>query len=497
MKKILMVILDGFGIRDDEAGNAIKSANMQNFENLWSEYPHSKLEASGKFVGLSDGQFGNSEVGHLTIGAGRLVRQNEIVVNDFLDVDYETNEIFKELSLQTEKTFHIMGLCSDGNVHASVDHFVKMHELLIKQGITRIYFHLITDGRDTDTKSALKYIDMINQSIEKHNNGKIATICGRYYAMDRDNNYDRVKLYYDLIVNGEGNSSLNLERTFDSNYERNVTDEFIKPIILDNEGTIKNGDILIWMNYRADRAKQILKTFTDLEFSEFKTKKMDDLSIYSFLPVDDKIKTINFNPNEDVKNSLGMYLADLGLDQTRLSESEKFPHVTYFFDGGYNGKIENCKKYEVPSPDVATYDLKPEMSAVAVTKKLCKILEEDDDFVLVNFANPDMVGHTGNYEATVEACMALDVCIGKILEVAENNFYKVIILSDHGNADIMYDLEGNVCTTHTTSKVPFIIVDKNVELKDHGDLTMVAPTILTYMDIAVPKEMQDTKILLK
>lgn len=495
MKKILTIILDGFGMREEEVGNAIKAAKMPNFEKLWKEYPHSLLEASEEYVGLNKGQFGNSEVGHMTIGAGRLVKQNEILVNEFLEKEYLENEIFNELLKEQEKHIHIMGLCSAGNVHSGIDDFLKLFEILYENKFKNIHFHLITDGRDTSVKASLKYISMIEEKIKEYKIGDITSICGRYYAMDRDENYERTKQYYDLIVKGIGISSTNLKISLQNFYDKNITDEFIKPVIINSENKIKDNDIIIWMNYRADRSKQILSALLMDNFNKFSTKIMPNLKIYSFFPIDKKIKTINFLESPDVENPLGLYLSFLDLTQARIAESEKFPHVTYFFDGGYAGKIEKCDKFEILSPDVATYDLQPEMSAVPVTQKVCKAMEHDYDFILLNFANPDMVGHTGNFEAAIKACMAVDVCLGKILEIAEDNFYKVIILADHGNVDIMYDENKNICTTHTTSPVPFIIKDKKIILKEKGDLTMVAPTILTYMDIALPKEMQNTELL--
>lgn len=497
MKKILTIILDGFGLREEPYGNAIKDADMKCFNKLWAEYPHSILDASEEKVGLHHGQFGNSETGHSTIGAGRLIKQNEAIVEEFLKSEINENETFKKLILEKEKDVHIMGLCSDGNLHARVGDFISMYKLLIKNGFNKIHFHLITDGRDTGVHDAYKFISMITDVIKEYKVGDIATICGRYYAMDRDKHFDRTKLYYDLITKGMGLNCNNIKDTIDNFYNNNITDEFIKPVIVNNDSVIKSEDILIWMNYRADRSKQILNALTDIEYSEFNTIKMKDLSVYSFFPVDENISTNYFLDEPVITNPLGLYLEKLGLTQARIAETEKFPHVTYFFDGGYAGKINKCSQFLIPSPKVATYDLQPEMSAVAVTKKVSECMIQDYDFILVNFANPDMVGHTGNYDAAVKACIAVDLCLNKLIEVAEENFYKVIILADHGNVDTMIDENNNPVTTHTLSKVPFIIVDKNVKLKEYGDLTMVAPTILEYMDIAKPDEMKETPILLK
>jgi len=497
MKKILTIILDGFGYREEEYGNAIKAAQMEVFNKLWEEYPHSLLKASEEAVGLNEGQFGNSETGHQTIGAGRKILQNETLIDNLLENEILENEIFKGLLEKKDKTIHLMGLCSDGNVHAGIDDVINMYELLVKNGFTKIYFHVITDGRDTDPHSSYKYINQIEDKINEYKIGNIATICGRYYAMDRDKNYDRTKSYYELVTKGVGYETNNIKNIIDRMYEKEITDEFLKPIIVNRAGIIKNGDILLWMNYRADRTKQIIASFTDTLFDGFHTYDMSNLEVYSFLPIDKNIPTISFLEEQNIKNPLGLYLSELGITQARIAETEKFPHVTYFFDGGYNGKIPKCNQFHIPSPDVPTYDLRPEMSAVGVTKKCIECMMQDYDFILVNFANPDMVGHTGNYEATVKACMAIDMCLEKIIEKAEENFYKVIILADHGNADIMLDENGEIVTTHTLSKVPFIILDKSVELDEEGDLTNVAPTILEYMDIAVPDEMKETNILFK
>ena len=496
MKKILTIIFDGFGYREEEKGNAVKQAKMNNFNRIWNEYPHALLEASEEAVGLNKGQAGNSEVGHMTIGAGRVLKQSEILVNDFFEnVDYENKNVAK-LMEQKDKDVHIMGLCSDGNIHAGVDDFISMYKLLVNNGFKKIHFHLITDGRDTKVDVSYTFIKMISDLIREYGIGDIVSVAGRYYAMDRDENWDRTKLYYDLVTRGKGVSSINIEKSINSSYANGVTDEFIKPIVA-SKNVIKNGDVLIWMNYRADRAKQILNAFVNYNtFDKFSVLDMSDLLVFSFLPVDKKIKTYNLIEPVEVKSPLGIYLSELGFTQARIAESEKYPHVTYFFDGGYDGKIVGCDKFHIPSPEVATYDLKPEMSCVEVTKKVVSAMNNDYDFILVNFANHDTVGHTGNMDATIRACSAVDLCLGMLLDKAEENFYKVILLADHGNADTMINEDGSVCTTHTTSLVPFIICDGKVKLKSSGSLVNVAPTILDYMDIAVPKDMEGTESLL-
>ena len=499
MKKILTIILDGFGYREEKHGNAIIEAEPKNFYNIWNKYPHALLDASEEKIGLLPGQFGNSEVGHMTIGAGRKIKQSIERIHDYLDNDISHDEKYKSLveHIKTTNTpLHIMGLFSDGLVHSDIKHWFKLYEQLIKDGITKIYFHLITDGRDTKTTDAYKYIERLERRIKETGIGKIATICGRYYAMDRDNKLDRTKIYYDLITNRKGNLTTNVKNILSKCYENKITDEFMVPILVDPSGIINDGDTLIWMNYRTDRAKQILDCLVNPDYSNFPVRHYPNLKVYSFVPIDKKIPTISFLDNEIVENPLGIYLSKLGLTQARIAETEKYAHVTYFFDGEYNGPIENCTKYLIPSLKIKTYDLDPRMSAVEVTKRVMFCMEKDVDFILVNYANPDMVGHTGNFDAAVKAVITVDMCLGKLLEEAENNFYKVIVTADHGNVDIMLDEENKPVTTHTLSKVPFVIIDKNLKLEETGDLTNIAPTILDYMDIAIPKEMKESKSLI-
>jgi len=499
MKKILTIILDGFGYREQEEGNAIKAARMKNFENMWNAYPHTTIYASEEPIGLKKGQFGNSEIGHTTIGAGRIVLQNESLVDNLLD-NVDDNLTFQMLVDHTRsnpgQAVHLMGLCSDGLVHSDMNHFIKLYNRLVDNGVHNLYFHLITDGRDTAVDSSYGFISKIEDAIKEREVGSIASLCGRYYAMDRDKKWDRTKLYYDLITKGKGFRFNTARDAIEASYAKNTTDEFVEPIMLDPNGTIKDNDSVIWINYRSDRGKQIISTLTDVNFDEFQTSKFSNLNVYTFFPLDKTIKTKNFLPTNQVENPLGIYLSNLGLSQARVAETEKYAHVTYFFDGAFNGKIEKCDKYLIPSPKVATYDLKPEMSAVEVTKKTIDCMQKDYDFILVNFANPDMVGHTGDWNAAVKACITVDVCLGKLLEVAEDNFYKIVLLADHGNVDIMYDENKEPVTTHTLSKVPFIITDPKVKLAQDGSLINVAPTILEYMDIAAPKEMADTPSLI-
>ena len=325
--------------------------------------------------------------------------------------------------------------------------------------------------------------------------GKIASICGRYYAMDRDKNFERTKKYYDLIVNGEGILAENIPKAIQTCYTKDITDEFIPPLKTTSYQKIEEDDIVLWTNYRIDRAKQIMSALASNNFQDFEIKDVK-FNAYSFLPIDSKIKAKNILERAKIEMPLGVYLSKLGLTQARVAETEKYAHVTYFFDGESNASLEGCQKFLIPSPKVATYDLKPEMSAIDVTKKVVNCMDKDYDFILVNYANPDMVGHTGNLEATIKACVTVDLCLKLLAEKAEENFYTLVVLADHGNADKMLDEQGNPVTTHTTSLVPFIITDEKVKLEEKGALPNVAPTVLDYMQIALPKEMKETKSLL-
>lgn len=499
MKKILTIILDGYGIREEENGNAIKMAETPNFDRIWETYPHTTLFASEEYVGLKKGQFGNSEIGHKTIGAGRLLKQKPERVDDFtksLDENEKFQEFIEYLN-SNNKSVHFIGMLSDKDVHSNHNNLLRIIEALKGKIKNDVYYHVITDGRDTEPDVALKYIHELQNTIKKTNIGSIATICGRFYAMDRDKNWERTKVYMDLITKGIGISVLDIDKGINKCYEANIDDEHIKPLIINKDGIIKNGDTIVWLNHRGDRSVQLLNALTNENFEEISIRKLPDSKIFSFFPFDKPIKTYNFLDGEMVKNPLGIYLSELGLTQARVAETEKYAHVTYFFDGEYEGKIDKCDKYLIPSPKVDSYDKIPEMSAIEVTKKTIACMEKDYDFILTNFANPDMVGHTGNLEATVGAITVVDICLGKLLEAAEENFYKVIVLADHGNADTMLDENGEIVKTHTTAKVPFVVCDKNIKVIDGGDLTNVAPSILDYMDIAVPKEMQDVMSIIE
>ena len=500
MKKVIMVILDGFGLNDLENGNAIKDANMETFNNLFKEYPHSVLQASGEYVGLPDDQFGNSEVGHLTIGAGRRIKQDLLKANELLgSPSIEQNDKLIELvehTINNNSTLHLCGLVSDGRVHSDIKYMKNILGHLKNMGVKKVKFHAITDGRDTKVDSSIGYLTELENVMKTLNIGKISTVCGRYYAMDRDNKWERTKVYTDLLLKGVGIKIRTFKTGIEACYKKNLTDEFLPPLILDEDATIKNNDAFLWLNFRGDRSRQILTVLKNEDFQEYKVKKIDNLKILAITDVPGaKLTNKEYLIENEEIYSLGVYLSDLGLRQARIAETEKFAHVTYFFNGGGKVKLKGCDNFLIPSKKVKTYDLTPNMSALEVTEQVLKCLEKDYDFILVNFANPDMLGHTGVIDATINGLKTIDECLSRIVEAVDNNFYKLIITADHGNCDEMIRKDGSISTTHSIYPVPFILRDKHVSLKHKGDLTEIAPTILKYMDIAIPSEMKDTKTL--
>ena len=500
MKKILMIILDGFGYREEENGNAIKLANMEFFKSLWEQYPHSLLKASEHYVGLPDGQFGNSEVCHQVIGLGHKVKQKITIINEAVEErTILDNSQFQEMVNHVnmyDSTLHLMGLVSDGGVHSHIDYMLKIIKLLKEQGIKRVVFHAITDGRDTFRKSSIKYLNALNKVLTDENIGLIGSISGRFYAMDRDNKWERTKSYYDMLFNEGGFRVKNYENAINSCYAKNITDEFIPPLILTEEARIKENDALLWLNFRPDRARQILNAMSNPKFYDFRVNNPENFKVFSMFKQEDVpyVKSL-FEFNHEDLYPIGKYFSDLNLTQARIAETEKYSHVTYFFNSELSKEFPGQDNFLVPSPKVSTYDKTPVMSAREVTKKVKDAMGNDYDFILVNYANPDMLGHTGNLEATVESLQVLDKLLEDVIKSAEDNFYKVFILADHGNCDEMLSPDGEVITTHSLAEVPFIITDQNVTLRPNGDLTMVAPTLLKYMDIAVPKSMENTKDL--
>lgn len=490
-KPTLLCILDGYGIREEVYGNAVKQASTPNFDYLWNNYPHSLLQASGSYVGLPDGQYGNSEVGHMNIGAGRIVYQpleyinNKIKTKEFFN-NQELIEVINHVNNNNSK-LHIMGLLSDGGVHSHINHFISILKMAKDNNVKQVYFHIFTDGRDTYKDVAMKYINILQDNINELNLGSISTISGRYYAMDRDNNYDRIKKAYDVIVHADGKKCINIEQMIQDSYNNEIYDEFIEPCIIDESGKIEENDGIIWANYRPDRAREILKTITNNDFNEFNTVKFNSIKVVTMMPTSDEVKALHAFQIEEVKSPAGPYLASLGLSQLRIAETEKYAHVTYFFDGGKELELEHAKRILIPSPKVATYDLKPEMSAYEITDTLLKEME-NFDFIVLNFANPDMVGHTGVMEAAIKAVEAVDECLGKIMKKIKELDGSLIVTADHGNADYMLDENNTVITSHSSSLVPFIICKKGINIKN-GKLGDIMPTILKLMNLEIPKEM--------
>ena len=494
MKKVLLCVLDGVGLSKIKDGNALINANKPNIDYLMKEYPNKGINASGTFVGLPDGQMGNSEVGHLTIGAGRIIYQSlELINRAIKDESFYSNESFLNAirhAKENNSKLHIMGLLSDGGVHSHINHIKALLKLCKKEDFSNVYFHIFTDGRDTFKESSISYIDDLNNEINELGIGKICTISGRYYAMDRDKRWDRLKKCYDVIVNNTGNKCDDYKKYITDSYEKCITYEFIEPVIIDEAGKIEENDSIIWANFRPDRAIQILRSLVDPNFDGFDRKIFNNLYLTTMMYVSDDVKSDIAFKKEIIDNTLGIYLSKLGKKQLRIAETEKYAHVTYFFDGGRDLDLNLCDRVLIPSPKVATYDLKPEMSAREITSNLLEKMDNNYDFIFLNFANGDMVGHTGNYNMTKKAIETIDEMIGKLYKKCMEDEYLFIITADHGNAEEMIDENGNVVTSHTTNLVPFIVTDKNLNIENVNKLSDIAPFILNYMNLNLPDEMK-------
>lgn len=496
--KALLMILDGWGIGNGSKSDVIASTPTPNIDALIAKYPNASLLTSGEDVGLPDGQMGNSEVGHLNIGAGRVVYQDLVKIN----IACRDNSILQNPEIinaysyarDNQKDIHFMGLVSDGGVHSSLDHLLKLVDIA-KEYNANAYVHCFMDGRDTDPKSGKGFIQQLNDYVQGTTT-KIASIIGRFYAMDRDKRWERVKEAYDLLVNAKGVHAVDAVAAMQASYEAGVTDEFIKPIVVvDGENkalaTVKDGDVVIFFNYRNDRAKEMTVVLTQQDMHEFDMHTLD-LQYYCMTPYDSSFKGLKVLFDKDnVQNTLGEYLANLGKKQLRIAETEKFAHVTFFFSGGRESEFEGEDRILIPSPKVATYDLQPEMSAYLVTDALVEALgTQKYDFVALNFANGDMVGHTGIYEAVEKAVKTIDECVGKVVETARANGYEVIIIADHGNADFAFNEDGSPNTAHTTNPVPFIYVTDRPNAKvEPGILADVAPSILQILGLPQPEDM--------
>ncbi|MGL5261760.1 MAG: 2,3-bisphosphoglycerate-independent phosphoglycerate mutase [Bacteroides sp.] len=495
-KKALLVILDGWGIGDQGKEDVIYNTPTPYWDYLLKTYPHSQLQASGENVGLPDGQMGNSEVGHLNIGAGRVVYQDLVKINRACadNTILQNPEIVSAFTYAKEnkKNVHFMGLTSNGGVHSSLDHLYKLCDISKEYGIDNTFIHCFMDGRDTDPKSGKGFIEAIEAHTAK-STGKIASVIGRYYAMDRDKRWERVKEAYDLIVHGKGKAATSMAEAVQASYDEGVTDEFIKPIVNSNfDGTIKEGDVVIFFNFRNDRAKELTIVLTQQDMPEVGMKTIPNLHYCTMTPYDASFKGMHVLFDKDnVQNTLGEFVSSKGLKQLHMAETEKYAHVTFFFNGGREKPFDGEDRILVPSPKVATYDLQPEMSAYEVKDKLVEAIKKDEyDFIVVNYANGDMVGHTGVYEAIEKAVIAVDACLKETIEAAKETGYEAIIIADHGNADNAVNPDGTPNTAHSLNPVPCVYVSEKMDVEvANGRLADVAPSILHIMGLDAPEEM--------
>ena len=496
----MLIILDGYGLGDHKKDDAIYNTPTPYMDKLMEEYPHSQLEASGENVGLPDGQMGNSEVGHLNIGGGRVVYQDLVKINRAIkDGSFQKNpEIISAFSYAKEHNvpIHFMGLTSAGGVHSSLQHLYALCDTAKAYGLSEVYLHAFMDGRDTDPKSGAGFLTEVQDHC-KQSAGVIATVCGRYYAMDRDKRWERVKEAYDMLVDGTGKKTDDVVKAVEESYAEGVTDEFIKPIVNETvDGRIKEGHVVIFFNYRNDRAKEMTTVLTQHE--EGGMKPVPGLQYYCMTPYDDSFKGVHILfAKSDVPNTLSEYVSAQGKKQLHIAETEKYAHVTFFFNGGREAPFEGEDRILVPSPKVATYDLKPEMSAPEVTEKLVDAIDSDKyDFIVVNFANGDMVGHTGVYEAIQKAVATLDTCVEKVVEAGKKQEYEMIIIADHGNADHALNADGTPNTAHSLNPVPFIYIGSHKDAKcENGRLADVAPSLLKLMGLQQPADMDGHNLI--
>lgn len=499
-KKAMLIILDGYGLGDHKKDDAIFNTPTPYMDKLMSGCPHSELQASGENVGLPDGQMGNSEVGHLNIGAGRVVYQDLVKINRAIkDGSFQKNpEIVSAFSYARNHNvpIHFMGLTSAGGVHSSLDHLFALCDTAKAYNLDKVYLHAFMDGRDTDPKSGAGFLREVQDHC-KQSAGVIATVCGRYYAMDRDKRWERVKEAYDMLVDGQGKKSDDMIKAVEESYAEGVTDEFIKPIVNTTvDGRIGEGHVVIFFNYRNDRAKELTTVLTQHE--EGGMKPIPGLQYYCMTPYDDSFNGVHILfAKSDVPNTLSEYVSSKGKKQLHIAETEKYAHVTFFFNGGREAPFEGEDRILVPSPKVATYDLKPEMSAPEVTEKLVDAIDSDKyDFIVVNFANGDMVGHTGVYPAIQKAVATLDTCVEKVVEAGKKHGYEMIIIADHGNADHAMNEDGTPNTAHSLNPVPFIYIGSHKDAKcENGRLADVAPSLLNLMEIGKPADMDGKNLI--
>ncbi|GLB50016.1 2,3-bisphosphoglycerate-independent phosphoglycerate mutase [Neptunitalea sp. Y10] len=492
------MILDGWGKSPNPEVSAIDKANTPFIDSLYTKYPNASLKTFGMNVGLPDGQMGNSEVGHMNLGAGRIVYQDFAKIN--MAVKENTLKDEKELkdalayAKENGKAVHFLGLVSDGGVHSHINHLKALLDVAAKENLEKVFVHAFTDGRDVDPKSGKGFIEEVQKHCTK-SNARLASVIGRYYAMDRDKRWERVKLAYDLLVNGKGQPALNALEAIQESYNEGVTDEFIKPICLHDAhnhpiATISEGDVAIMFNFRTDRGRQLSDALTQHDFPDFDMKKLD-LYYVTMTNYDESFKNVHVIYDKDnIKDTLGETLSKAGKKQIRIAETEKYPHVTFFFNGGREEPFEGEERILCPSPKVATYDLQPEMSAYDIKDKIVPELEKEEvDFVCLNFANPDMVGHTGVMEAAVKACESVDECAKAVIETASAHGYTSIVIADHGNCDTMVNTDGSPNTAHTTNLVPIILVDEDIKEVHDGVLGDIAPTVLKLIGVDQPEAM--------
>jgi 2,3-bisphosphoglycerate-independent phosphoglycerate mutase len=504
---VAIIILDGFGWREEEYGNAVAQAEKPNFDRYWNEYPHNTMQASGLAVGLPEGQMGNSEVGHTNIGAGRVVYQSITRIDKAIeDGEFETNEAFNgaiDHVKDNDSALHLFGLVSDGGVHSHQRHLTALVEAAKKKGVDKVYIHAFTDGRDVAPDSAARFIDELQTIVNDLGVGEIATISGRFYAMDRDTRWPRVKRAYDAIFHGEGVKATDPVEAVKASYANDTMDEFIEPIVIEKDGkpvaTVNDNDAILFFNFRPDRAIQLSRAITEPDFDEFDRGNVpSNIKFVTFTQYTSDMAADIMFPPVFLKNVIGQVLSDNGLNQLRIAETEKYPHVTFFMNGGTNDEFPGEKRILIPSPQVETYDLKPEMSAYEVTDALVEDIKNDKhDAIILNYANPDMVGHSGMLDKTIEAIEAVDENLGRVVDLIHEKGGTAIIFADHGNADTELTPEGNPHTAHTTVPVPVIVTKKGVTLRGDGKLADVAPTMLDLLRIDKPEEMTGESLIQK
>lgn len=499
MRPLVLCILDGVGYKEETYGNAVRLSRHPFLDSLLDKYPHTLIEASSEYVGLPKNTMGNSEVGHMNMGAGRVVYQP----SGFINKEIETGEFYQNTKIlefyneikEKNSALHLIGLLSNGRVHATIEHLLPILKIAKDVGLTKVYLHLFTDGRDMSPISSKSLFEELESFMNDNQIGKIITVMGRYYGMDRDNRWERIKKAYDAIVNRVGKKSNNIYEAIDESYEQNITDEFIEPIILDESITIKNGDGIFFCNFRPDRLRELGAALTNPEFGEFETKKLD-IKLLTLMPVSDEVIYESVYSLPEIDTPLGVYLSTIGLSQLRIAETEKYAHVTYYFDGGVERDLDRCDRVLIPSPKVEYYDETPAMSSKEITEELLKRLDSEKyDVVILNYANGDMLGHTGNLEAAIKSLEILDNCVKQVFNKVQKLGGIMLITADHGNCEKMISETGEIDTQHETSPVRFVVCTSENYNLHGGALCDVAPTILDLMGLPKPKEMTGKSLI--